>query len=72
VRTFRGELDGVILESALGWALSRGKTVCTMPEKYNWEHIGAETMKFYERVMRAPHGGRAAAEVVAMDDGTTR
>jgi beta-1,4-mannosyltransferase len=72
VRTFRGELDGVILESALEWALSGGKTVCAMPEKYNWEHIGAETVKFYERVMRTPHGGRATAEVTAMDDGTTR
>jgi beta-1,4-mannosyltransferase len=71
VRTFRGDLDGVMLESALEWALGGGRpSVCAMPEKYNWEHIGSETVRFYQRVIRTPRGTTAAAQVTATDDGT--
>jgi beta-1,4-mannosyltransferase len=52
VRTFREDLDGVILEAALEWALHGARPeVCDMPGKYSWEHIGSETVRFYERVV---------------------
>ena len=51
VRTFRGDLDGVILEGALEWASDDSRpAICDMPEKYSWEHIGSETARFYQQV----------------------
>lgn len=58
VRTFGGTIDGGTLERGLEWAGQFRPPVCPMPDKYNWQSIGAETVRFYERVvsgkMRAP------------------
>jgi beta-1,4-mannosyltransferase len=51
VRTFSGELDKAILENALAWALHPRPTLCQMPEKYEWQSIGRETVRFYERIV---------------------
>jgi beta-1,4-mannosyltransferase len=51
VRTFSGELDKAILESALDWAVQNRKSVCPMPEKYEWRSIGRETARFYGTVV---------------------
>jgi beta-1,4-mannosyltransferase len=51
VRTFGGQLDETILESALDWAQRPRPAVCPMPQRYNWNEIGLETVRFYERVL---------------------
>lgn len=60
VRTFRGELDESKLEEALDWSAEARPAVCPMPENYQWEHIGEETVRFFERVIGGA-GKRAAA-----------
>lgn len=50
VRTFPGELTTAVLEDALEWAARPRPAACLMPEKYEWEHIGKETVRFFERV----------------------
>jgi beta-1,4-mannosyltransferase len=51
VRTYKGSLESSTLESALEWASQPRPEVCPMPEKYFWNHIGAETVRFYETVL---------------------
>jgi beta-1,4-mannosyltransferase len=51
VRTFAGELNKTILESALDWAIQIRPRICPMPEKYEWQSIGRETSRFYARVV---------------------
>lgn len=58
VRTFRGELDGATLEAALEWSAETRPAECAMPEKYEWEHIGEETVRFFERVIDGGSGKR--------------
>lgn len=64
VRTYRGELDSRTLEEALEWAGQPRPAVCPMPEKYEWSHIGAETVRFFERVRkgRTKSAGELASE----------
>ena len=54
VRTFSGNLDSVELESALAWAGQPRSGICPMPEKYRWQSIRAETVRFYRRVVSIP------------------
>ncbi|MGC1383686.1 MAG: glycosyltransferase [Candidatus Acidiferrales bacterium] len=61
VRTYQGSLDSAKLESALEWSLLPRPEVCPMPEKYNWNHIGAETLRFYEDVLSQSQGARQPA-----------
>jgi beta-1,4-mannosyltransferase len=51
VRTFSGELDQRVLESALDWAVQNRMAVCPMPQKYEWSSIGHETARFYGAVV---------------------
>jgi beta-1,4-mannosyltransferase len=60
VRTYRGELDSRTLEEALEWAAQPRTAVCPMPEKYEWGNIGAETVRFFERVVNGAAGETAA------------
>jgi beta-1,4-mannosyltransferase len=50
VRTFEGEIDKTILESALDWAVHTRPSLCRIPEKYEWQSIGRETARFYRKV----------------------
>ena len=73
VRTFRGELDSTILEGALEWAAEPRPAVCPMPEKYNWDHVGSETVRFFEVVVSgASSGGHATAPLVSVDEGASQ
>ena len=51
VRTFSGDIDAKTLEDSLDWAAESRPPVCPMPDKYNWQSIRAETLRFYERVI---------------------
>ncbi|HUO17275.1 MAG TPA: glycosyltransferase [Verrucomicrobiae bacterium] len=73
VRTFRGEVDGSMLESGLEWAKQLRPAVCPMPEKYNWDHVGSETVRFFEVVVSgAKSGEHATAPLVSADEGASR
>jgi len=72
VRTFSGELDGPKLESALDWAMNTARPAVTpMPEKYNWDRIGFETLQFYNRVVTGVRQPSAQAQLMTLDDGGT-
>lgn len=51
VQTFGGTIDGRTLEQGLEWAALPRPPECPMPDKYNWQRIGAETIEFYEHVV---------------------
>jgi len=51
VRTFGGEINARILEAGLDWAGNARSAECPMPDKYNWQSIRSETVRFYERVV---------------------
>jgi glycosyltransferase involved in cell wall biosynthesis len=72
VQTFSGSLNGPILESALDWAVNVPRPqVCPIPEKYNWNNIGQETVQFYERVVRGLSTSEAQPHLVTVDRGGT-
>jgi beta-1,4-mannosyltransferase len=60
VKTYRGELTSALLEEALHWAEEPRATVCRMPEKFEWSHIGADTARFFERVVAGKRGEPAS------------
>ena len=51
VRTFSGNVESQELENALDWAAQPRPVVCPIPEKYRWDNIRAETVRFYRRVL---------------------
>ncbi len=50
VQTFSGDIHARTLEAGLDWAASSRSAECPMPEKYNWQSIRSETVRFYEQV----------------------
>lgn len=54
VRTYRDALTPETLESALEWASLPRPAECPMPERYQWNHIGAEVFRFYKTVLSQP------------------
>ena len=72
VRTFSGPLDGPTLESALDWAMDTARPAVTpMPEKYNWDRIGFETLQFYNRVVSGVRQPSTQAQPMTLEDGGT-
>jgi len=51
VQTFSGNLDAPTLERSLDWSAQPRPSICPMPEKYNWQSIRSETIRFYERIV---------------------
>jgi beta-1,4-mannosyltransferase len=51
VQTFSGDLDAETLERSLDWAAQTRPAVCPMPDKYNWQSIRSETVRFYKQVI---------------------
>ncbi len=50
VQTFSGDINAGILEAGLDWAANSRSAECPMPDKYNWQSIRSETVRFYEQV----------------------
>jgi beta-1,4-mannosyltransferase len=72
VQTYSSQLDGPTLETALEWALSGARpALCPMPEKYNWSHIGLETVQFYKRVVSGLRVPAAQTQFVPSGDSGT-
>jgi beta-1,4-mannosyltransferase len=51
VQTFSGEINSSTLEKSLDWAAQSRPPICPMPDKYNWQSIRSETVRFYEQVV---------------------
>ena len=68
VRTFRGELNESILEAALAWASQPRPSVCSMPERYDWAHIGSQTVEFYKKLISGSLAGSESARYAAAGD----
>ena len=51
VHTFSGKFDGGTLERSLEWSSQPRPRECPMPDKYNWESIRAQTVRFYRQVV---------------------
>jgi len=68
VRTFQGELDSATVESALAWAMEPRPAMCPMPEKYDWRHIGEETVRFYGQVISGAQSEAGATGLMMAGD----
>jgi beta-1,4-mannosyltransferase len=51
VQTYTGDLSPQILKRCLEWASLDRLPVCSMPDKYDWNHIRSETVRFYRQVV---------------------
>jgi beta-1,4-mannosyltransferase len=67
VRTFTVPLIAATLDSAVEWATQPRPSICPMPEKYGWPHIGLETAAFYKRVIAGQSKVCAVEHVTAQD-----
>ena len=67
VRIFKGQLDASMLKDALLWAVKPRPLTCRMPEEYCWDHIGMETLQFYEKVIAGPSHRPVAVGVAGLE-----
>lgn len=51
VQTFAGDIDAPTLERALDWAAQPRPAICSIPDKYLWQSIRADTIHFYQKVI---------------------